>query len=55
VWLQLPANHNFDCRAGEGGMSRSSQFLRYMIASMEQLRMIKASKGGLSGHEGGAL
>lgn len=32
------------CRAaGEGGMSRSAQFLRYMIASMEQLRMIKVS------------
>lgn len=29
-------------------MSRTAQFLRYMIASMEQLRMIKASKGGLA-------
>eukprot|EP00775_Hariotina_reticulata_P012854 gene12854-12981_t len=28
-------------RGGEGGMSRTNQFLRYMIASFEQLRMIK--------------
>jgi hypothetical protein len=27
--------------SGEGGLSRTSQFLRYMVASMEQLRMIK--------------
>jgi hypothetical protein len=28
-------------------MSRSSQFLRYMIASMEQLRMIKVGRAVL--------
>jgi hypothetical protein len=45
---------------GEGGMSRSAQLLRYMIASMEQLRMIKVGEGGQaelvtrgSGHRGG--
>jgi hypothetical protein len=27
--------------AGEGGMSRSAQYLRYLVAHMEQLRMIK--------------
>eukprot|EP00878_Enallax_costatus_P044601 GHUV01053281.1.p1 GENE.GHUV01053281.1~~GHUV01053281.1.p1 ORF type:complete len:223 (+),score=1.40 GHUV01053281.1:152-820(+) len=28
-------------RGGEGGMSRTAQYLRYCIAQMEQLRMIK--------------
>lgn len=27
--------------AGEGGMSRTAQYLRYCISQMEQLRMIK--------------
>lgn len=28
-------------RGGEGGMSRTAQYLRYLVAQMEQLRMIK--------------
>jgi hypothetical protein len=27
--------------AGEGGLSRTSQYHRYLMAQMEQLRMIK--------------
>jgi hypothetical protein len=29
------------CAAGEGGMSRTAQYLRYLLAQFEQLRMIK--------------
>lgn len=38
-------------------MSRSAQFLRYMMASMEQLRMIKVGQGAkkpLYGGDGGS-
>lgn len=31
----------FHCPAGEGGMSRTAQYLRYLMAQFEQLRMIK--------------
>jgi hypothetical protein len=29
------------CPAGEGGLSRTNQYLRYIIANLEELRTIK--------------
>lgn len=37
-YLTFKANYT---RGGEGGLSRTAQFLRYCVAQMEQLRMIK--------------
>eukprot|EP00877_Chromochloris_zofingiensis_P007782 jgi/Chrzof1/3257/Cz12g18040.t1 len=37
-YLTFKANYT---RGGEGGLSRTSQYLRYLMAQMEQLRMIK--------------
>lgn len=34
-------------RGGEGGLSRSAQYLRFLISQMEQLRMIKIYRCGV--------
>jgi hypothetical protein len=36
-------------KGGEGGMSRTNQYLRYIVQNMEELRMIREYRWGLRG------